>query len=248
MVESRLEIDMRSQPDDVSCGPTCLDAIYRYYGDPVDLARLIEEIPQLEGGGTLAVHLACHALRRGYEATIYTYNLQLFDPTWFRDGADLAQRLSAQMEVKSSPKLHVASRAYLELLAMGGKIRFEDMTTDLVRGYLSKGIPILTGLSATYLYRSAREYGPRGDHDDVRGEPAGHFVVLYGYHRNSRQVLVADPLETNPVSGTNQYSVSLERATAAILLGIVTHDANLLILRPSGGISPARGKQDRLRR
>ena len=37
---------------------------------------------------TLAVLLGCHALRRGYEATIYTFNLQVFDPTWFEEPTD----------------------------------------------------------------------------------------------------------------------------------------------------------------
>jgi len=41
-------------------------------------------------GGTLAVNLANHALRRGYRALIVTYNLTVFDPSWFRaDRPDL---------------------------------------------------------------------------------------------------------------------------------------------------------------
>jgi len=75
--------EIRRQPDDVTCGPTCLHAIYRYFGDPVELAPLLEEIPMLRGGGTLDVLLATHALERGYRARIYTWNLQIFDPTWF---------------------------------------------------------------------------------------------------------------------------------------------------------------------
>ena len=36
---------------------------------------------RMEHGGTFAVFLACDALRKGYCATIYTYNLMVFDPT-----------------------------------------------------------------------------------------------------------------------------------------------------------------------
>ena len=74
--------DIRPQPDNTTCGPTCLHAVYRYFGDPVDLSRIIAEVPTIEGGGTLSVYLASHALRRGYRATIIPYNLQIFDPTW----------------------------------------------------------------------------------------------------------------------------------------------------------------------
>lgn len=44
-------------------------------------------------------------------------------------------------------------------------------------------------------------------------------------------MLVADPLLANP-SRSNQYMVSIDRVMCAILLGIVTYDANLLIIEP----------------
>src|SRR6185369_13364802 len=76
-VKTRLRLEILPQPDDITCGPTCLHAVYRYFGDVIGLDQVIEEVPQLETGGTLAVLLGCHALRRGYDATIYTYNLQV---------------------------------------------------------------------------------------------------------------------------------------------------------------------------
>jgi hypothetical protein len=53
-----------------------------------------------------------------------------------------------------------------------------------------------------------------------------------------RQVLIADPLLPNPFAPTHKYSASWSRVVAAILLGIVTYDANLLTITPS----PRRGK------
>jgi hypothetical protein len=234
-MELRLRLDMLAQPDESTCGPTCLHAVYGYYGDQLSLPQLVTEVPALDDGGTLAVHLACHALRRGFRALIYTYNLQLFDPTWFLPGApDIRQRLSAQQVGKPSRRVSIATEAYLEFLDLGGELRFEDLTGALLRRYLGRGYPILTGLSATYLYRSAREKGSRMDYDDIMGEPSGHFVVLCGYDREERSVLVADPLLPNPVSETNQYMVNIDRLICSILLGILTYDDNLLILRPQG--------------
>ncbi len=60
----------------------------------------------------------------------------------------------------------------------------------------------------------------------------GHFVVLSGYDPVNREVLVADPLENNPGFGTQNYRVKMDRLIAAILLGIVTYDANLLVIEP----------------
>jgi hypothetical protein len=62
--------------------------------------------------------------------------------------------------------------------------------------------------------------------------PAGHFVVLCGYDGDNRNVLVADPLMPNPLSDQHVYKLDIDRVVNAILLGILTHDANLLILQP----------------
>lgn len=233
IVELELQVEILPQPDNVTCGPTSLHALYRYYGDEVPLPQLIQEIPQLDTGGTLAVHLACHALKRNYEAIIFTYNLQLFDPTWFLPGRfDLAERLLAQKATKTSTRLHHATDAYLEFLQLGGEVRFEDLTISLIRRFLMHGIPLLTGLSSTYLYHDIREYGPQNVDDDVKGFPAGHFVLLCGYSRVNREVLIVDPYQTNPLYRKNKYWLNTERVIGAIFLGIITYDANLLILKP----------------
>ena len=78
-----LDVRILPQPTETTCGPTCLHAVYRFYNDRISLTKLVDEIPYLEEGGTLAVMLGTHALKRGYRAKIYTYNLHMFDPTWF---------------------------------------------------------------------------------------------------------------------------------------------------------------------
>ncbi|MCC5877323.1 MAG: hypothetical protein JJU11_13960 [Candidatus Sumerlaeia bacterium] len=233
-METRLDFEILRQPDDTTCGPTCLHAIYSYFGETIPLSDLVDSIYRLHHGGTLAVFLGCDALRRGYRARLYTYNLRVFDPTWF-DGTnvDLPAKLRAQLEYKKSRRLHQATRGYIEFLKLGGEICFEDLRPGLIRRYLKRNIPILAGLSSTYLYRTMREYGPEDDEDDLRGEPAGHFVVLCGYDKESRAVEVADPLHPNPSFSTNRYSVTTERVINAVLLGVLTYDANMLVIEPA---------------
>jgi hypothetical protein len=207
--------------------------VYQYFGDDVPLNQVVHETDFLEEGGTLAPLLGCHALRRGYQAKIYTWDLRVFDPTWFAPGAaPLAEKLAAQMVVKDMPKVLVTCQAYLDFIHLGGEIRMQDLTVSLIRKYLKQQIPVLAGLSATYLYQAAREYGPKWDPDDIRGIPAGHFVVLHGYDKRTRNVLVADPLQQNPFAGDTRYAVNIDRVLCAILLGILTHDAKLLIIEP----------------
>jgi hypothetical protein len=240
----RLHLDIQPQPDDFTCGPTCLHAIYRYWGDDVSVRQLVDEVARTPSGGTADVFLANHALRRGYAATLFTYNLRIFDPTWFGGtGIDMRQRLRAQSEFKAAqrPVFGLLTDAYLEFLDLGGDLRFVDLSPPLLRRWLRRGVPILTGLSSTYLYRRSREYGPNDDDDDVRGEPQGHFVVLCGYRRSRRAVLIADPFLENPMAPATHYEVPLARVVGAVLLGVLTHDANLLMIEPRGkdrGVDP----------
>jgi hypothetical protein len=229
----RLPVKILPQPDETTCGPTCLQAVYRYWDDNESLDQVIGRAGRLEHGGTFAVFLACDALRRGYDATIYTYNLNVFDPSWFtqRD-VDIAERLRRQREVKMDYRLQHATTGYLEFLALGGRLRLHDLSRGLIHGLLRRRIPIITGLSSTFLYRVPREFGPDDVPDDVRGLPSGHFVVLAGYDSERRRVLVVDPYQSNPYASSHEYWLSLHRVLGAVLLGIVTHDANLLIIHP----------------
>jgi hypothetical protein len=232
-MESKLYLDVLQQPDDITCGPTCLHGVYRFFGDILPLKQVITEVMSLHGRGTMAVDLANHALHRGYKATIYTYNLQVFDPTWFQDKQiSIYEKLELQIAFKQDVKIKESVRACLHFLENGGEIRFEDLTAGLIRRYLNKNVPILTGLSATYLYNCSRELLKDRTlaYDDIRGEPTGHFVVLSGYDKEARTVLIADPFRPNPVSPYQKYEVDIDRLVCAIMLGILTYDANLLIV------------------
>jgi hypothetical protein len=233
MLPSRLHlsIEMLPQPDEITCGPTCLHAIYRYWGRDEPLQEVIDRTSKLERGGTVAVFLACDALRHGFQATIYTFNLKLFDPSWFVGKVDIGERLLLQRAAKMhDQRVQEVTASYLEFLQLGGRLRLKDLSRYLLLGFLRRRRPIITGLSSTYLYRATREFGPDGAADDIHGTPGGHFVVLAGYDQPARTVLIADPY-----GPTRDYWLSIDRAVGAILLGIVTHDANLLVIHPKQG-------------
>ncbi len=232
-MRTTLDFKILPQPTETTCGPTCLHGVYQFFDDPVSLPSIISEISHLEDGGTLAVNLGCDALKRGYQAKIFTYNVDMFDPSWFNsDASQLPKFIEAQKLVKDHPKLQLASDAYLEYFRLGGEVLFEDLTPKLIRRYLERGVPILTGLSATYLYQSAREIGATNLPDPIAGEPTGHFVVIAGIDREKKCLLVADPFNANPFATGNYYWVEIHRVISSILLGILTYDANLLIIEP----------------
>ncbi len=228
-----LNFDIKAQPDEVTCGPTCLHALYQYYRDEIHLKEVVQQVKSLKSGGTLAVMLGNHALQRGYQAHIYTYNLNVFDPSWFKfSGKEMVTFLKRQMRYKfKKKKLLVASRAYVKFLEAGGKVYQHELNADLIKSYLKKSKPILTGLSATYLYGTPREIPENSKFDSIKGEPAGHFVIINGYDESTQTVYLADPMNPNPLK-SQYYSVSFDRLINSIMLGIVTYDANLLIVEP----------------
>lgn len=224
-------MDIEPQPDGITCGPTCLHAVYRFHGLKLDLDEVIASVRPLDEGGTLEVLLANDALARGLDATIYTYNLNLFDPTWFTEPeVDIAAKLRARAARKRQKKFSLAVEAYCEFLERGGRLKFTDLTRGQLRGMLRRGAPVIAGLNVTYLYRHARVSGPHDDPDDVHGESCGHFVVLTGYNRDDRSIAVADPYVPNPVAAEQLYWVHIDRVIGAILLGVMTYDASLLLL------------------
>ena len=225
-----IELDMLRQPSDSSCGPTCLHAIYRFYGDDHDIDDLIEEIHQFEEGGTISVHLAIDALKRGFDTRLYTYNLRVFDPTWWNLPRDeFIGKLRERVRHLNRPKDIEAHQAYIEFLKLGGELRLADLSPHLLERLITRRQPILVGLSATYLYQDIRET-PQGVDDDVGGWPVGHFVVMTGYHSDTEEVVLTDPFGRNPFNPHGVYQIDVHRFINAVLLGIMTYDANLLLI------------------
>ena len=70
---------------------------------------------------------------------------------------------------------------------------FCDLNTRLLQTYLRRSVPILTGLSAIYLYRSPREYGVSMSMMTSGVNPAD-ILWYFGYDAVTRKVRVADPL------------------------------------------------------
>ncbi len=230
-----MNIQILPQPDDVTCGPTSLHAIYQHYGYSIPLPQLIKEIEMLEGGGTLGVFLGLDALKRGFDATIHSVNLEIFDPTWVNlSMEELAEKLKLEYAAKHRAKLRVAIKAYIRFLDAGGKINLKDFRPGLFDRYFKKNVPLITGVSTTFLYQSKREYTNsenKSVFDDIHGEPMGHFIVAYG-ETDEKKFRIADPDFTNPLGNGHYYEVERNRLVHSILLGILTYDSLILAIQP----------------
>lgn len=233
-------VTIKTQPNDETCGPTSLHAVYNYFGYDFPLMSLIDEVASIPSGGTITPNLGIHALENDFSALIYVYNINIFDPTWFfpkpLSMQQLKDRLHQQTQYKQDRRLLEATQKYIDFIDRGGEIVYHDLTKDVFKLYFSKKLPIITALSATYLYQTAREIdvgNGKAAYHDLKGSPTGHFVVLCDYDDKNRRIIVADPHRENPISNDNYYKVSSRRLINAIMLGVLTFDANLLIIQPN---------------
>lgn len=237
LVARELDVERILQPDEVTCGPTCLRKVFRFFGQPTPLDEVLSALERNEDGGTLAVFLGIAALKRGFNARIYSYDLRIFDPTWYDLSSEaLTDKIFARFPYLSDEKRLRAAGAYIRFLEMGGRLSFDDLTPALFKQIIDRGHPVLAGLSATYLYRYARERwdAQAQEHidDDIRGEPTGHFVVISGYDQWGRVLTVIDPSEHFQHAEAVRVQVDSDRLINSILLGDATYDAVLLEVWP----------------
>ena len=145
-----LPIKIAAQPDDTTCGPTSLHAIYDFYQDSITLKKVIKDINVFDP--------SWFAL----------------------DKKELIEKLKQRYDKRKGVKLKAAIKEYMKFLKAGGEIRFDDLSPELVSDILANDTPILTGLSSTWLYQSKRENSISNKTDDIGGDPAGHFVIVNG--------------------------------------------------------------------
>jgi hypothetical protein len=133
--------------------------VYRFYGDLRALEEIRDTLVRNADGGTLAVYLGISALSHGFGATLYPFDLEIFDPTWFKLDPEDGDTLRG--------KSRAAVFAYRDFLLLGGKIKFREPEPRLLVSIINRGHPVLCGLSATWLYKTPREC-PDGSYDDAR--------------------------------------------------------------------------------
>ena len=127
-----MDIKILQQPDDVTCGPTSLQAVYNHLGYKIPLKQLISEIEFLEDGGTLGVFLGIDALKRGFKVTLHSYNLTLLDPTWSElSMPELKAKLELLHKAKHAPKLRKAIEAYIRFIDLGGTVAFSEQAETI---------------------------------------------------------------------------------------------------------------------
>ena len=43
-MDHKLKFSIEKQPNDITCGPTCLQAVYRYFGNYIPVSQIIDDV------------------------------------------------------------------------------------------------------------------------------------------------------------------------------------------------------------
>ncbi len=199
------------QPTGLSCGQTCVSMLLSHYGYDLSPKEVLEEMAGLRTDdghewGTVTPSLASLCIRKGFGATVYSFDCRITDHSWIdKSPEQILRRLKAIKKKRVIPTLgkNVTERfvqAYIDLLTAGGTLIIQPFVTEkLMDGLLKKG-PFVTTVCMGAYYGKGR-YRSTGLHkgvlDDVNGTIGTHFLVVYGKNAKG-QYLIADPGRKEP--------------------------------------------------
>ena len=190
-----LVIPQFKQEKKYGCIPACLQQVFAYYDKEVSQEEILNSLDKPERGMSVPA-AGTFAKRSGFNPTIVTNNMDIFDPTWFDVGSEkLIQHLK---EKKSSLDEYNKSvvEDFLEYLEIGGQIGFDTIDSELFVRSLSNKVPVIIELSSTDLYKKKDS-----------GEIEGHGVVIAGF--DGDKVKVVDPDRDNPYDKTGVYWIPI---------------------------------------
>lgn len=149
----------------MSCGAKCLAVASDYYNKdfPVDLLESLTETPCL-----WITDLGSAAIKLGFkEPTVYTYSHTIFEPEWLNWSP--SRFLKALIRSKSrSEKVNHARKSIARFIRLGGKLRREIVTAEIIKSYLEQRQPVIIVVASNVIHRTATS--------------GGHYMVLVGYN------------------------------------------------------------------
>jgi hypothetical protein len=189
------------------CVQTNTSQILKYYGVDKSIEEIKKEVPvyiNKEGKpiGSSLGHIAAYFISQGFETTIHTVEIQIFDRSWVKlTNEELITNLQNRRKFIEHPKyekeaLDLIFDGYLCFLIAGGKITFPVINEDYLINLLKTG-PIFGVVSFNFL-NSAPKYkfdinGQEMSADSIEGSPGTHVVTIAGFKDNQFKLIDPDP-------------------------------------------------------
>lgn len=150
--------------------------------------------------GSSIGHIAKYFIDQGFNTTIHTSDIQIFDPSWkkYSNKQLIDHLMKRQTDVKhptyDQEAFNVIFDGYISFLKFGGQIAFPLIDEKYLVELLQKG-PIYTIVSYQFLNQSPKAVFDKDKdeftNDSIKGNVGTHAVILAGYKDN--QFLIIDP-------------------------------------------------------
>jgi hypothetical protein len=172
-----------------TCGPSSLQQVLNYYGDPTSLSEILANVKMFPSG-TPPSYLALGAKKLGYKTKLISFDVDYVDPSWKNASKkEIAEKLRKRLPTLKDKSAKMRTRGLLTALKGGVDLEIQIPSEKILIGYLKGGIPPIITLSYNVLHNYKRKFNDK--QDDVKGHPSGHYVVVSGY--DDKNLIITDP-------------------------------------------------------
>ncbi len=199
-----------------SCGPVCLLNVYRYFGIKTELKDILKELRIDDKTTTYPAQLASHLLSNGLKTVFINTNPFVVSPSWKNiRNKELVQKLTKWLKKNKKGRWEKSAKYLLKYLKKGGEIKICDLSTKMIDEYMAEGYLLICCLEESWIWGERKIKGTN-KFDDIKGEPRGHFIILYD--KEGEDYLVSDPYPTGLKNRNGLYKLDKNKLLAATLV------------------------------
>lgn len=189
---------------------------YRHHRVNIDFHDLVNSLEFDGDRECLGATLARHAVSRGHEVWMATWNIDLLAPSLFEED-DLEEALQDELELLVQEQHPGADGVahHLSIVQGGVQLTMPDVTFELLAHLSRRYGVLLASVDADYLALGTQR------------DPGSAWVVIRGCDPLNREVILSD--SADPRLGQPLYRETMTRLLPAITL---SPEANLIALRP----------------
>ncbi|GBE19956.1 MAG TPA: hypothetical protein ENG87_00210 [Candidatus Pacearchaeota archaeon] len=177
----KLKVPVLEAKNRLGCGPTSLSMILNYYRKNYSEKQVIDNLEigliKKEDLGARAVDLALLAKKFGFDVICYSYNMELYRPSFSRlSKPGLISEIKKLLQKKHSASNKAVLKTTIKLLENNADFKIKMPSIDDIIKFLKKGIPVILAVNAKILFEVEKLQGfPKIPNN------MGHFIVLTGF-------------------------------------------------------------------
>jgi hypothetical protein len=186
--------------------------------------------------GSSVGHLAAYLIGLGFEVTMHTSDIQVFDRSWIDlDVQELIQNIRRRTPQVQHPRYEAdliteVCEGFIVFLEKGGKMDFSVVDEAYLHSLLEQG-PIYTVINYQFMFDAPKGQYSKGQDrfitETIKGQPNTHAIVISGYKEGKFSVIDPD----KPVEESERW-VDASRLVGAYYLADMDIDSILLTLTP----------------